>query len=890
MSGAFQRPVADMQMLMAGSKANPLLAHRALNTVIRKYGDITKFAKAYGKESNTPHTKVLKDVHDAFASKLVKQKKMDAGGPVDPYDSPGMGQFGEAGGGSSGLQGLNPRDMMQASNGSTSNKLWMIASALRTQEHQPERFNMKPMRYEGTNDYTMKGGGPALRPRYASGDQVDDDPSSSKVPDYRVNWPMFGLTVGANMMAGRHASWSRNLGEGLVAGAQNIGDQQKLDLERTQQAAQQQYYKARALDMQGQAATRFMDAQRQVGVLGQNYAMMADDPTFAPGEVAAVKQQLDDQTRILNQLRPQMTGQGKGALSPPPVPQAADPGGALGGPPGGGMGGAPPAPSIQDQINAPPNNTMTPPTGALSPPQGPNANGVDINKMIPTASITDSGPSAGGGVPPARPIPPPTNIPQAPPAATQSSNPQEMSSQQWKHIQNVIRLGKQPGSAYQAQSELYSAAEKAANESGVFVNPGNGQSYTVPGFGAAKAANALPLQQQTSAIAVGQHGAEKAIDVKQAINQQMQETAPGGPKAREAAIQTNAINSRAAYQAGLNLDTNLHPVKDINGNEGMATGREILASKGTPNTTNVPSPDTDPVKDGIVTDHGTVLPPPPPSQGYSGLGTSTGPSATRESSLKSWREEADKDYEAIPSMTEAQQRVLTIGKAFQQIKTGYGTTTLATINAMMRKVGLPDITGDDPGQVQIGLKSAFGEVLDTMKEAHMSRPAFAQVKMATENFAHPDLQALANGSILAQTYGVLDHLKQSTLDFRDASKMPGKNKWEDPDDFRAQWMQKNPLQGYIDNAHKLMGPLKGEQEQQTHAPPAGMPVRTPNASAEPQATPQAAPPQPAPPISGASQPQQQALPPADQRIPGKTTHTTPNGTFLWMGNGWLKQR
>lgn len=175
--------------------------------------------------------------------------------------------------------------------------------------------------------------------------------------------------------------------------------------------------------------------------------------------------------------------------------------------------------------------------------------------------------------------------------------------------------------------------------------------------------------------------------------------------------------------------------------------------------------------------------------------------------IPQWTKQEDDWADALPSNVVGEQRALAIADAFKATQSGHWATEKSEIAAKLKAVGY-DVGKNswfgDPAQVQTALKDNFSSTLAQIR-AFTSRPAAVEVQLAQKNFANPDLQPQANLNIIGQTVG---SLRWERALMNDWAKAKGQG-WQDPQDFQRAWVQKNPVQNYIDAATKDIGPLKG---------------------------------------------------------------------------------
>jgi len=181
--------------------------------------------------------------------------------------------------------------------------------------------------------------------------------------------------------------------------------------------------------------------------------------------------------------------------------------------------------------------------------------------------------------------------------------------------------------------------------------------------------------------------------------------------------------------------------------------------------------------------------------------------------IPQWTKAEDDMYDALPSGTIAEQRALAISDALKATQSGAWAQEKADIAAKLKAVGAPVPTSilGDPAAVQEALKNNFQSTLNQIR-AFSSRPAAIEVQLASKNFANPDLQPEANLQIIGETVGTLRWERQMANDWGKAKEQG----WVDPQDFQRAWAKANPIQGFIDQAQKEIGPLKGMAP--VHAP------------------------------------------------------------------------
>lgn len=162
--------------------------------------------------------------------------------------------------------------------------------------------------------------------------------------------------------------------------------------------------------------------------------------------------------------------------------------------------------------------------------------------------------------------------------------------------------------------------------------------------------------------------------------------------------------------------------------------------------------------------------------------------------------------DSLPSGQLAEQRAMAIADALKATQSGHWAEEKADIAGKLKAVGLTvsDKYLNDPAAVQEVLKNNFQSTLQQIR-AFSSRPAAIEVQLAAKNFANPNLQPEANQQIIAETVGSIRWDRAKILAWDNAKRMG----WHDPQAFERAWMQANPIQKYIDQTVKDIGPLKG---------------------------------------------------------------------------------
>ena len=312
----------------------------------------------------------------------------------------------------------------------------------------------------------------------------------------------------------------------------------------------------------------------------------------------------------------------------------------------------------------------------------------------------------------------------------------------------------------------------------------------------------------------------------------------------------------AAFTKGLDVATELVPSYD------PATQRTTMVTKAdalkltkagngviAPPANAAPQPVTPGQQPGLgkdgsyTTPDGTIIPAPPkvaaPAAGYQ-----TEPSAAQKATQANYADTIKGWQDSVIPATQSEQRFQAQAEALKAMESGKWATAKADVGAHLIAAGLPKDTVDsilnaDPAQAQIIMKNNFGASLSTLSASKLGRITQNEIFAMQKNLANPDLQPEANLAIIGQGIGIARFQEHLANDWNTAIQLG----YSDPASYQEAWIKANPLQKFIDDATKEIGPLKGMT------------------------------------------PAQVQLPEMKDREVGKT-YPTPTGPHIWMGNGW----
>ncbi len=222
---------------------------------------------------------------------------------------------------------------------------------------------------------------------------------------------------------------------------------------------------------------------------------------------------------------------------------------------------------------------------------------------------------------------------------------------------------------------------------------------------------------------------------------------------------------------------------------------------------------------------GTIIPPPPKVEAKAG-GFQSAPSEAQKATQSTYPEIIKGWQEGVQPAAQAEQRFTAMADALKALQSGAWTAGKAEIGRQLIAAGMStdkwnEISSASPAQAQIILKNNFGAALSTLSASKLGRITQNEIFAMQENLANPKLEPEANLAIIAQGIGISRYQQSLANDWNTALKMG----YADPLTYQQQWMKANPLQKFIDNAAKEIGPLKGMA---TTGPQEGQTIRQGN--------------------------------------------------------------
>lgn len=225
-------------------------------------------------------------------------------------------------------------------------------------------------------------------------------------------------------------------------------------------------------------------------------------------------------------------------------------------------------------------------------------------------------------------------------------------------------------------------------------------------------------------------------------------------------------------------------------------------------------------KDGTYkTSNGTLIPPPPVAP--KGTGLQSAPSAADKATQESYAPVIKAWQDSITPSVMAEQRFQAIAEAMKATQTGAWAQTKTDLAQHLMSYGVLNadsakaLLDADPAQAQIILKNNFGTALNTLSAARLGRITQNEIFAMQKNLPALGNQPEANLAMIAQGIGTSRFQQGLANDWNQARQMG----YADPLAYEANWIKANPLQGFIDQAKKEVGPLKGAAPQFPTPPP-----------------------------------------------------------------------
>jgi hypothetical protein len=295
--------------------------------------------------------------------------------------------------------------------------------------------------------------------------------------------------------------------------------------------------------------------------------------------------------------------------------------------------------------------------------------------------------------------------------------------------------------------------------------------------------------------------------------------------------QGEQARTTASFQKGLDVATDLVPSYDpasqkttmITKADALKMTREGSGPVAPPDNAAkpVPSDGVGVQKDGSYkTSNGTLIPPPPVSP--KGTGLQAAPSAADKATQESYAPVIKAWQDSVTPSVMAEQRFQAIAEAMKATQTGAWAQTKTDLAQHLMSYGVLNsdsakaLLEADPAEAQIILKNNFGTALNTLSAARLGRITQNEIFAMQKNLPALGNQPEANLAMIAQGIGTSRFQQGLANDWNTARQMG----YADPLSYEANWIKANPLQGFIDQAKKEVGPLKGAA---THGP-SGLPM------------------------------------------------------------------
>lgn len=202
----------------------------------------------------------------------------------------------------------------------------------------------------------------------------------------------------------------------------------------------------------------------------------------------------------------------------------------------------------------------------------------------------------------------------------------------------------------------------------------------------------------------------------------------------------------------------------------------------------------------LSTDHSTVLPPVKEQAQW------PRDPAELDDRIKGWTKTRTEWNKSLDPGHLAEQRLMTIARAFKAIQTGTFTTEKADIAAALKSFGL-DASGilGDPAKAQIALHENNIETINQLKAASNRWTQMEFKTISKTGHAGPNVQPEANLQMLAEDVGTIRQARALPQDWTLAQRQG----WRDPQSYEEAWLRHNPTSKFVDSAKTEIGPLKG---------------------------------------------------------------------------------
>lgn len=261
-----------------------------------------------------------------------------------------------------------------------------------------------------------------------------------------------------------------------------------------------------------------------------------------------------------------------------------------------------------------------------------------------------------------------------------------------------------------------------------------------------------------------------------------------------------AKQAEAAFNAGLKVTT-----------ENAVAQRQAYYQTGIkpPNYDAPPQPVGLSKSQDIITDRGTVVPPPPRMTTFPGTDAITKQNENTAAT--------EKNFGAIRGTLDGTEaRMVGLGKALQIVQSGGLNEPRAELANKIRGLGLGTLadqimSAKDTAAVQTALGLQTLDILGQLKQINQGtggRILNSEFTNLLDKQYGPDMSPQANYTLLTQALGGVSQTRNMIDDYYSTAKPGG---WRDANAFQSAYYSKkeNSYQTMVDQAGKAMGPLKG---------------------------------------------------------------------------------
>jgi hypothetical protein len=146
------------------------------------------------------------------------------------------------------------------------------------------------------------------------------------------------------------------------------------------------------------------------------------------------------------------------------------------------------------------------------------------------------------------------------------------------------------------------------------------------------------------------------------------------------------------------------------------------------------------------------------------------------------------------------------------MQSGWGASEKAEVARILTAAGIPlPASLDDPAAVQQLVHGTYRQTLAALKAAN-SKFTGGEFSTMSKTSYNPDLEPAANHQMIAEDIAKLRQVEYLADDWGRAQTTVAQNgaRWVDPDQFTTAWLRENKIQPMTTQAHKDVGPFKGE--------------------------------------------------------------------------------